>query len=68
MLVLTRRKGESFRIGDNITVTVVEASVGKIRIGIDAPKDVYIRRSELEPRPNRETYTYRIPGVHRLEE
>lgn len=49
MLVLSRRIGESIVIGDNVTVTVVDIDRGKIRIGIDAPRDVPVLRSELLP-------------------
>ena len=47
MLVLTRKLGEKIRIGDSITVTVVEVDRGKVRIGIEAPKDVRVMRDEL---------------------
>lgn len=47
MLVLSRKLGERIVIGDNIVVTVVEIDRGKIRLGIDAPKEVAIYRGEL---------------------
>lgn len=47
MLVLTRKIGESFVIGDSITITVVSSKGGQVRIGIEAPKDLAITRSEL---------------------
>lgn len=47
MLVLTRKLGEKIRIGDSITLTVVEVDRGKVRIGIEAPKDVRVMRDEL---------------------
>lgn len=47
MLVLSRKAGEGFLIGDDITVTVVESKGGTIRIGIDAPKDKKIFRQEV---------------------
>lgn len=47
MLVLTRKTNESILIGDNIKITLVKVSGGSVRIGIDAPKDVKIVRSEL---------------------
>lgn len=50
MLILTRRHGESVRIGDDITVTVVELTGNQIRLGIAAPKDVLILREELTQR------------------
>lgn len=47
MLVLTRRKGESVLIGDNIEITVLEASNDTIKIGISAPRDINVLRKEL---------------------
>lgn len=47
MLVLTRKVGESFKIGDDITVKVVESRDRKMRIGIEAPPDVTVTRTEL---------------------
>jgi carbon storage regulator len=51
MLVLSRRRGESFVIflpdGREITVTVVERGYDKMRLGIEAPADIVIMRSEL---------------------
>lgn len=49
MLVLTRKPNQKIRIGENITVTIVRVTGNTIRIGIDAPRDVRIIRSELEP-------------------
>ncbi|MBC8352918.1 MAG: carbon storage regulator [Planctomycetes bacterium] len=48
MLVLTRKVGESFVIGDNITVTVVRVAGGGVRIGIEAPADCTVMRRELQ--------------------
>ena len=45
MLVLSRKAGESLRIGD-ATVTVVRVGGGKVRIGIEAPAAVPIRRTQ----------------------
>lgn len=47
MLVITRSTRESFRIGSNVSVTVLSVDKNKVRIGIDAPKEVPILRSEL---------------------
>lgn len=49
MLVLSRNLGEKIYIGDNICVTVVDIDRGKIRLGIEAPRDVPIMRKELLP-------------------
>ncbi len=40
MLVLSRKKGESVIISDNIVVVVVDIRGDKVRLGIEAPKDV----------------------------
>lgn len=47
MLVLTRKPGESLRIGDDIRITVVEIDGSNIKIGIDAPRSVSIYREEV---------------------
>lgn len=47
MLVLTRKLGEQIRIDGIITITVVEASGGKVKIGIDAPAHFRVFRQEL---------------------
>jgi carbon storage regulator len=49
MLVLSRKLGEKIIINDNITITVVDIDRGKIRLGIEAPRDVPIFREELLP-------------------
>ncbi len=47
MLVITRKTGEEIRIGENIRVIAVETAKDRVKIGIDAPSDVRIIRSEL---------------------
>jgi carbon storage regulator CsrA len=47
MLVLTRKRDEQIQIGNNVTITVVRLAGGTVRIGIDAPPEVWIRRGEL---------------------
>jgi carbon storage regulator len=48
MLVLTRRHGESIVIDGGITVTITSVSHDRVRMGIDAPPEIAILRSELE--------------------
>lgn len=48
MLVLGRKTGETITIGDNIKVSVIRLEGGRVRLGVDAPKDVCILRAELE--------------------
>ena len=47
MLALTRKKGESIVIGNNIEVTVLEIRGDQVKIGISAPKEVPIYRKEV---------------------
>ncbi len=47
MLILTRKLGESIRIGDNIKIVVSDIKGKQIRIGIEAPEDVSIHREEV---------------------
>jgi carbon storage regulator len=47
MLVLSRKKNESIVIYDNIVVTVIEIRGDKVRLGIEAPKNVSVHRQEI---------------------
>ena len=47
VLVLTRKTGERILIGDDVEIEITEVRVGKVRIGITAPRQVRILRSEL---------------------
>jgi len=56
MLVLSRKANERLMIGDNIVVTIVRVSGGQVRLGIEAPANVSIRREELASRPREFKY------------
>ena len=47
MLALTRKKGESLVVNNNIEITVLEIRGDQVKIGISAPKDVPIYRKEV---------------------
>ena len=47
MLILTRSKDQVITIGDNIRITIVEVRGDKVRVGIDAPRDVQVMRAEV---------------------
>lgn len=47
MLVLSRKKNESIIIDDHIVITVVEIRGDKVRLGIDAPKEISVHRREV---------------------
>ncbi len=48
MLVLTRKSGEAISVGDDIKIVVVKIETGRVRIGIECPKDMVILREELK--------------------
>jgi carbon storage regulator len=50
MLILTRRVGETIRIGDDTAVTVLGVSGNQVRVGIAAPADVAVHREEVYER------------------
>lgn len=47
MLVLSRRPGQELRVGDDVIFKIIDVRGNNVRIGIDAPRDVNIIRSEL---------------------
>lgn len=51
MLVLSRKRDEQIKIGDDITITLTRIKGGEVRLGIEAPKHVKILRVELGPLP-----------------
>jgi carbon storage regulator len=59
MLILTRKAGQGFAIGGDIKITITEVSGDKVRVGIDAPREVKILRSELT-----ETVEQNVQAAH----
>lgn len=55
MLVLSRHKNESIIVNDNIRIVVVEIRGDKVRLGIDAPKEMPVDRSEVRIRKEEES-------------
>ena len=47
MLILSRRNGESFVIGEDIKITVLSQRSNQVRIGIDAPRELPVFREEV---------------------
>lgn len=73
MLVITRRKGETVKIGDDIEVVVVEVGDGSVRLGINAPKPTVILRGELYRAVEREnrsaaTAAGKIPVIKKMKQ
>lgn len=48
MLVLSRKEAQRIRLGDDIVITVLRLAGDKVRLGIEAPKDMLVLRDELE--------------------
>ncbi len=47
MLVLARKLEEAIRVGDEVRITILEIRGGRVRLGIEAPRHVRIRRDEI---------------------
>ena len=47
MLVLSRQRDESIIIGDNIEITIVDVRGDKVRLGINAPREISVHRKEI---------------------
>lgn len=57
MLILSRRPNESLVIGSEVTLTVLGIKGNQVRLGINAPRDVVVDRSEVRRRKVREALT-----------
>jgi carbon storage regulator len=47
LLIISRKKNEGIIIGDNIKVTVIDTGDGRVKIGVDAPREVRVIRAEV---------------------
>jgi len=63
MLVLSRKKNESIVIDGNIVITVVEVRGDKVRLGIQAPKEIPVHRSEVYEAIRNQAQESGQPGV-----
>ncbi|WP_444899861.1 carbon storage regulator CsrA [Microbulbifer sp. VAAC004] len=54
MLILNRRTGENLRIGENVSVTILEVKGNQVRVGIIAPKTLAVHREEIYRRIKRQ--------------
>lgn len=54
MLILSRRVGETLRVGEDVSVTVLGVKGTQVRIGISAPREVPVHRAEIYERIRRE--------------
>ena len=49
MLVLSRKESQRIQVGDSIVLTIVRVNGDRVRVGIEAPAEVSVRRGELPP-------------------
>jgi carbon storage regulator len=49
MLVLSRKESQRIQLGDSIVLTIVRVNGDRVRVGIEAPAEVQVRRGELPP-------------------
>jgi carbon storage regulator len=61
MLVLTRKRSQTVKIGDNIVITVLQLSRGMVKLGIEAPSSIRVLRAELTDHAS-------APGSHQATE
>lgn len=64
MLVLSRKAQQTIQIGDDVVITVVRVHGGHVRIGIEAPREVRVRRGELPPREAATTASTENSSTH----
>ncbi len=60
MLILTRQLSETLVIGDNVTITVLDIKGGRVRIGVNAPREIIVNREEILEKTRR---GHRMPHV-----
>jgi len=57
MLLLSRKIQEAIIIGNNVIITVLKVSRGKVRLGIEAPREIGVQRSEVYDLIQKEVHT-----------
>lgn len=67
MRVLTRKVGQTVRVGRDVTVTILRQERNEIRIGISAPRDVPIQREELYERLHGGAARHRVAAPSSIE-
>lgn len=63
MLVLSRKKGESIVVDNDVVITIVEVRGDRVRLGIDAPKEVPVHRKEVADAIRKENSETRVDNT-----
>ncbi|SPT71065.1 Carbon storage regulator homolog [Anaerobiospirillum thomasii] len=64
MLVISQKKGQKLRIGGDITVTIIDAKQGKVKLGIEAPASISVERiTELLSDHGEKEFKNSIPRI-----
>ncbi|MBU3142347.1 carbon storage regulator CsrA [Clostridium sp. CF012] len=67
MLVISRKKGESLLIGEDVEITIIKIENGTVKIAINAPREIGILRSELYKEVTDENHRAMVFDVSALE-
>ena len=67
MLVIRRRAGEAFLIGDDVEIEILECSHSQVKLGIRAPKQIRVLRKEIQLTSEQNRFAARPPGPSVLE-
>ena len=62
MLVLSRRTGQAIKVGHYLTIVVVSSASGKVKLGIEAPRNIPVLRSEVIERQTAKEIKKQIMG------
>lgn len=68
MLILTRKIGESIRIGDTISIKVVELDNRHVKLGIEAPRSISVNREEIYERIQKENKAASAGATEKLKD
>jgi carbon storage regulator (csrA) len=67
MLILSRKIDEQIKIGDNITITIIEVRGDQVKIGVEAPKSVKVFREEVFKAIQKENKAAAVGGADALD-
>jgi carbon storage regulator len=66
MLILSRKKGESIIIGDNVEIQIVDVHGDQVKLGINAPKNISVHRKEIYEEIQEENKKANISDINNL--